>query len=1152
MADQRTMAELLRAPTEGYAEAIVIPPILAEQFKLKHSLINMMTSDQFFRLEKENPHDHIRAARRWLEKELPHLILTWDDLVSKFINELYKDLLRACPHHDFTELYQLDTFYNALNSADQDSLNSPVGGNLLERPKLTHPVNQQTAMTTILKQFQATLPPASVKAVEEIYVACGGAHPYYQCLAADGNTFSKLRDNIQGYVAAAGKLKAITTRSGIVLDGPSVPIPPLFINPEEDERVEETLTDQDLAEYTIKVPPLLVQKSNPPSQRNFVVHQKDPLHPNTPYPSRMLKITRDVFIPVGKFTFSADFVIVDYESDPRTARALINVHEEEMILRDDDERLTLNMRYDTLSYSNQPQKEAINMINIYDDSREDFLKKFVQTSFSSPILAEDSNSFLEKSDTSLSYSDISLPEFETFIIHTEEMNSAVPLLMLITLFPKPQVHVPNELTTHPTLMLDSDFIFSDNSLPRFETFYFDIEEKNSGSTTIYADISLLDLECFNFDFKPNISELTSIVDSRICENILSATNMNCPPEEDHSPLFAYVVWIFFSFLTYHMVPPHLLSFGNEDPIFDPVLGFSDVIASGYPTPYYNPIVSTSSPTLIPFGDSDFLLEEVDAFLALEDDPTSLEVYHSYYDIEGDILLLEAFLNDDPSLPPPTQRMYLPQIPKEIKICEAKNDKSLIDEPPEVELKDLPPHLEYAFLEGDDKLPIIIAKDLNVEKKIRSHKTVQHQRRVNPKIHDVIKKEVEKLLDAELIYQISDSPWEKSHFMVKEGIVLGHKISKNGIEVDKAKVNVIAKLPHPTTVKGVLSFLDHAAPILIAPDWDLPFELMCDASDFAIGAVLGQRHEKHFRPIHYASKTMTKAESHYTMTEKEILAVVYAFEKFWSYLILNKSIVYTDHSALKYLFAKKDSKARLLWWVLLLQEFKFKVIDTKGVENLATDHLSRLENPHQNMLDPKEINEVFPLKTLNVVFFRGDLSIPWFVDFANYHARNFVVKRMSSQQKNKFFKDVKHYFWDDPFLFKICADQVIWRYVHSQEAVEILKAYHNGPIGGHHSPNYTAKKVFDFGFYWPKIYHDAQDLVKSCDACQRPGKISQRDEMPQNSIQVCKFFDVWGIDFMGPSRLHEGTSIYSWPSNTYRNGSKQKHSLPTMPELFANS
>nr|GEY78861.1 hypothetical protein [Tanacetum cinerariifolium] len=511
-----------------------------------------------------------------------------------------------------------------------------------------------------------------------------------------------------------------------------------------------------------------------------------------------------------------------------------------------------------------------------------------------------------------------------------------------------------------------------------------------------------------------------------------------------------------------------------------VLGFFDVIASGNPTPYYDPIVSTSSLTLTPFGDNDFLLEEVDAFLALEDDPTSPEVDHSYYDTEGDILLLEAFLNDDPSLPPPTQGMYLPQIQKELKTCEVKNDKSSIDESLKVELKDLPPHLEYAFLEGDCKLHVIIAKDLSFEEKaalikvLKSHKraiawklsdikginpefctlkilmkddfkpVVQHQRRVNPNprchqkgdqekttfmcpygtfsyrrmpfglcnalgmfqmcmmaiFHDMIEKTMEVFVDdfsvfgnsfgtclsylEKMLKRCEDTNlclclnWEKSHFMVKEGIVLSHKISKNRIEVDKAKVDVIAKLPHPNTVKGVWSFLGHA------------------------GAVLGQRHEKHFRPIHYASKTMTEAESHYTMMEKEMLAVVYAFKKFRSYLILNKSIVYTDHSVFKYLFAKKDSKARLLRWILLLQEFKFK-----------------------------EINEAFPLETLNMVSFRGDDSTPWFIDFVNYHAGNFIVKGMSSQQKNKFFKDVKHYFWDDPFLFKICAHQVIRRCVHGQ-------------------------------------------------------------------------------------------------------------------------
>ncbi|GJV87758.1 reverse transcriptase domain-containing protein [Tanacetum coccineum] len=690
----------------------------------------------------------------------------------------------------------------------------------------------------------------------------------------------------------------------------------------------------------------------------------------------------------------------------------------------------------------------------------------------------------------------------------------------------------------------------------------------------------------------------------------------------------------------------------------------------------------------------------------------------YYIPEGDILILDALLDSDP-LPSPNQGDYYPGVHKDLKVVEPKTSSVEYatsyepkDEIPEVELKELPPHLEYAFLEENNKLPVIISKDLSQEEKtslinvlknrkqaiawklsdIRgidpefcSHKilleddyqpSVQHQRRVNPKIHDVIKKEVEKLLDARLIYPISDSPWvspvhcvpkkggmtvvkneenelvptrlvtgwrmlerlagnefycfldgfsgyfqipiepkdqekttftcpygtfayrrmpfglcnapgtfqrcmmaifhdmiektmevfmddfsvfgdsfssclanldkmlkrcedtklalnwEKSHFMVKEGIVLGHKISRKGIEVDKAKIDVISKLPHPTTVKGIRSFLGHAgfyrrfikdfskisrpmthllekntpfifsedcilafqtlkkklteAPILIAPNWDQPFEIMCDASDYAIGAVLGQRIEKHFRPIHYASKTMTEAESNYTTTEKEMLAVVYAFEKFRSYLIMNKSV-----------------------------EFDFKVIDTKGAENYAADHLSRLENPYENVFDPKDINETFPLETLNMVNSHDNQNTPWFADIANYHAGNFLIKGMSTQQKRKFFKDIKHYFWDDPYLFRTCADQIIRRCVFGQEALEILKACHEGPTGGHHSANITARKVFDAGFYWPTIYKDAYELIKSCDACQRQGKISQRDEMPQNAIQVCEIFDVWGIDFMGP-------------------------------------
>nr|GEX93309.1 DNA-directed DNA polymerase [Tanacetum cinerariifolium] len=272
--------------------------------------------------------------------------------------------------------------------------------------------------------------------------------------------------------------------------------------------------------------------------------------------------------------------------------------------------------------------------------------------------------------------------------------------------------------------------------------------------------------------------------------------------------------------------------------------------------------------------------ESDAFLAVNDEPISPEFDATYYDPEGDILILEALLNDDPE-PLPNQKHYFPKAHNDLKVIEPKNDKSSDDEPPEVELKELPPHLE-------------------------------------PMNH-ILKK---------------NSPFIFSNDCIQAFRTLKEKLTE--------------------------------APILIAPNWDQPFELMCDASNYVVGVVLGQRVKKHFRPIHSACKTMTQAETNYTTTEKEMLAVVYAFEKFRSYLIMNKSIVYTDHSALKYLFSKKDAKTRLLRWILLLQEFDFKVIDTKGAENYATDHISRLENPYENVFDPKEINETFPLESLNKV------------------------------------------------------------------------------------------------------------------------------------------------------------------------------------------
>nr|GFC42233.1 reverse transcriptase domain-containing protein [Tanacetum cinerariifolium] len=215
--------------------------------------------------------------------------------------------------------------------------------------------------------------------------------------------------------------------------------------------------------------------------------------------------------------------------------------------------------------------------------------------------------------------------------------------------------------------------------------------------------------------------------------------------------------------------------------------------------------------------------------------------------------------------------------------------------------------------------------------------------------------------------------------------------------------------------------------------------------------------------------MTEAQIHYTTTEKEILAVVYAFEKFRPYLVLSKSIVYIDHLTLKYLLNKQDVKSRLLRWVLLLQEFDITILDKKGSENLATDHLLRLENPHQDVLENKDINENFPLEILGSLTSNNAL---WFADIINFHAGNFIKKGLTSQQKKKFFKDVKHYFWDVPYLFRTCADQIIRRCVHGQEDFEIIKACMRDLLGA---------------------------IMVPISQRRRQGKISQRDEMPHKTI-----------------------------------------------------
>ncbi|RDX64782.1 Retrovirus-related Pol polyprotein, partial [Mucuna pruriens] len=401
-------------------------------------------------------------------------------------------------------------------------------------------------------------------------------------------------------------------------------------------------------------------------------------------------------------------------------------------------------------------------------------------------------------------------------------------------------------------------------------------------------------------------------------------------------------------------------------------------------------------------------------------------------------------------------------------------------------------------------------------------------------------------------------FEKCHFMVTEGIVLGHLVSNRGIEVDKAKIDVITSLPSPTSIREVRSFLGHAdfyrrfikdysklalplstllqkdvefnfdqpcieafqelksrltsAPILQAPNWDLPFELMCDASNSALGAVLGQRAGVG-QPTHviaYASRTMDPAQQNYTTIEKELLAIVFSLDKFRSYLLGSKIVVFSDHAALRYLLKKPDAKPRLIWWMLLLQEFNLEIRDKKGAENSVADHLSRIERESEQL----PIRDEFPDEQLLHI----KTDPPWFADICNF------VETSQFPPKEIIRSDAKYYVWDDPYLWRLCSDKIIRRCIPDTEINSVLQFCHSAPGGGHYGSSRTARKVLDCGLYWPSIFRDAHQFVSTCEKCQKAGMaLNQRHEMLQQPILFCEVFDVWGIDFMGPFPVSNGYS-----------------------------
>ncbi|KAH9751265.1 hypothetical protein KPL71_014224 [Citrus sinensis] len=345
----------------------------------------------------------------------------------------------------------------------------------------------------------------------------------------------------------------------------------------------------------------------------------------------------------------------------------------------------------------------------------------------------------------------------------------------------------------------------------------------------------------------------------------------------------------------------------------------------------------------------------------------------------------------------------------------------------------------------------------------------------------LKKVLERCIKTNLVLN-----YEKCHFIVDQGIILGHVVSARGIEVDKAKINIIKSLPYPTCVREVRSFLGHAgfyrrfikdfskiaqplckllqkdvtfdfneackvafdklkelltsAPIIQPPDWSLPFEIMYDASNYAVGAVIGQRVGRAAHVIYYASRTLDSAQFNYSTTEKELLAIVFALEKFRSYLLGTKVIVFSDHAALRYLLAKKEAKPRLIRWILLLQEFNLEIRDKKGTENLVADHLSRLTTSEE----AAPLKDDFPDEHLFVT--QG--MVPWYADIVNYLVTRILPSDLTRAQKDKIKSDAKYYVWDDPYLWKHCSDQVIRRCVSEFEIPSILQFCHSYACGGH--------------------------------------------------------------------------------------------------------
>nr|GEU39362.1 reverse transcriptase domain-containing protein [Tanacetum cinerariifolium] len=1152
MADNRTMEELLQAPTKGYGEAIVISEINADHFEIKMNLLQLVQANPYHGFKRENPHTHINNFKRITSTLKFRDVLTIFEERFGEACERFKKMLRACPHHGFTELAQINTFYNGLTDNDQDSLNAAAGGNILSKTtrealqiienksKVHYSRNKPNVsrMNTtsrdnasksddridkLAEQFSTLVDifskkivtPAPVKAVEESCVTCGEAHAYYNCPNTDSNQPSVcVTTGTYNQVAPQNRASNFMAPPGFasVQNGQNRfnqnqgqgynfnrgnNFQPFQVTNQGFQNQHFQVSNQGFQNQPFQVPNNPVQQG---FSNEFLSYKK--------VNDQMMRYMQNQINSLkGEFKNEIQNTMKSQQTVLIEQQNAFQNNLQNMLSGFFQNQSSTS---DTLPSNTIPnpkgEMKAITTLSgvAYDGPSIPTPKKVVEQE-----TEETTNK--EKSNFQGSTARIQPPV-------TPILEPDVPKTLLKPNIPYPSRLNDQKLCEKATNQMEKFFqIFQDLHfdisftdalilMPKFASTIKRVAED------VFVKVGkfhfLIDFIVVDFEADPRVPLILGRSFLRTGRALIDVYGEEITlRDNDEAVTFNLNQTTRYSstYDDFSVNRIDIIDVAREEYALE-FLGFNNS-SGGNPTSTFEPILSDSSPSLTPFEGSDFILEEIDAYL--KDESVSLEINHADCDSEGDICLIEKLLNDDP--------FQLPSM--DLKQGEVVKAKSLIKEPPELELEELPSHLEYAYLEGVDKVIAWKITDIKgIDPQFCTHKilmeedykpAVQSQRRVNKKIHEIIKKEVIKLLDAvenennELIptrlvtewrvcidYRKLNDATRKDHFplpfmdqimpfglcnapgtfqrcmmaichdmnvktmevFMDDFLVFGDSFSSclshldtvlQRLEVDCSKVDVIVKLPYPTIVRGVRSFLGHA--------------------DFYRRSI--QDFSKIARPMTH----LLEKEIPFVFSKDCIDAFETLKKKLTEACGSGTTIVYTDHSALKFLLSKQDAKPSSIQWVLLLQEFDIIIRDKKGTENLAADHLSRLENPHKYVFENKDINENFPLETLGKISSR---STPWFADFANFHVGNFIVKGMSSQQKKKFFKDVKHYFWDDPYLFRICANQIIRRCVHGQEAYNILKACHEGPTGGHHGANFTANKKLQLNELRDQAYENS--------------------------------------------------------------------------------